>query len=165
MNSLLSIDPLKIEACLAALLCGFLIGFERQWWGKPAGIRTSILVCMGAYTFMAIANFYQPGEGSLRVLGSLVTGVGFLGAGMMLSKEGIVQGVTSASIIWILAAIGSLIALENYQAAFTITFITLFTLIGINLLEGAFKKLRRGVHKILKDEIESDDQNGAKENI
>jgi len=154
MNLSFSIEPLKIEACLVALLCGFLIGLERQWWGKPAGIRTSILVCMGAYTFMAIANFYQGEDGSVRVLGSLVTGVGFLGAGMMLSKEGIVQGVTSASTIWILAAIGSLIGFGNYQAALTITFITLFTLMGINLLERTFKKLRRGVHKILKDETE-----------
>ena len=151
MSDLLLIEPLKIEACLMSVLCGFLIGFERQWWGKPAGIRTSILVCMGAYTYIAIANYYQADVGSVRVLGALVTGVGFLGAGMMLSKEGIVQGVTSASIIWTLAAIGSLIGFSNYQAAFTITLITLFVLIGISILERAFKNLRRGVHKILKD--------------
>ena len=87
MNQILSIEPLKIEACFCAIFCGFLIGFERQWWGKPAGIRTSILVCLGAYTYIALANFYQEEIGGVRVLGSVVTGVGFLGAGMMLSKE------------------------------------------------------------------------------
>jgi putative Mg2+ transporter-C (MgtC) family protein len=158
MYQTFSIEPLKIEACLIAIFCGFLLGFERQWFGKPAGIRTSILVCMGAYAFIALANFYQDAIGGVRVLGSLVTGVGFLGAGMMLSKEGIVQGVTSAAIIWILAAIGCLIGFGNYQAAVSITLLTLFTLIGVNLLERAFKRLRRGVHKILKsDEIESND--------
>ena len=152
MDQIFSIEPLKIEACLFAIFCGFLIGFERQWRGKPAGIRTSILVCLGAYTFIALANFYQEEIGGMRVLGSIVTGVGFLGAGMMLSKEGIVQGVTSAAIIWMLAAIGSLIGFENYHAAMSITLITLFTLIGINLLERAFQGLRRGVHKIMKDD-------------
>ncbi|MDO7570021.1 MAG: MgtC/SapB family protein, partial [Flavobacteriaceae bacterium] len=111
-----------------------------------------------AYAFIALANYYQDEMGGVRVLGSLITGVGFLGAGMMLSKEGIVQGVTSASIIWILAAIGSLIGFGNYQAALSLTFLTLITLIGINLLERAFKGLRIGVHKILKsDEIESNE--------
>ena len=156
MNQLFSIDPLKAEACLIAVLCGFVIGFERQWWGKPAGIRTSILVCVGAYTYITLANFYQAEVGGIRVLGSLITGVGFLGAGMMLSKEGIVQGVTSASIIWILAAIGSLIGFGNYAAAISVTVITLITLIGINLLERAFNRLRTGVHKTSRDEDESE---------
>lgn len=156
MIDLVLIEPLNMKACLVAIFCGFLIGFERQWWGKPAGIRTSILVCMGAYTYVALASYYQDGDESLRVLGSIVTGVGFLGAGMILSKAGIVQGVTSASIIWILAAIGSLIGFGNYAAAISLTVITLAILIGINFLERAFKGLRRGVHGILKDSDESE---------
>ena len=156
MNDLFSIEPLSITAFIVAIICGFFIGFERQVFGKPAGIRTSILVCTGAYTFIAIANYYQPDEGSVRVLGSLVTGVGFLGAGMMLSKDGSVIGVTSAATIWMLAAIGSLIGFGNYKAAISITFFTLFILIGISILERSFKKLRRGVHKILKEDEEDE---------
>ena len=154
MNNLLSIDPLSIEGCLITILCGFAIGFERQWFGKPAGIRTSILVCTGAYTFISIATYYLPGEGGIRVLGSIVSGVGFLGAGMVLSKESTVIGVTSASTIWVLAAIGSLVGFGNYMAAITITCLTIFILIGINILEKLFKKLRRGVHKKFKDDDE-----------
>lgn len=158
MNNAISIEPLTVEGCLMAIFCGFLIGFERQWRGKPAGIRTSILVCMGAYTFIALANYFQAdGDGGMRVLGQLVTGVGFLGAGMMLSKEGIIHGVTSASVVWILAAIGCLIGFGNYKAAFTITFLTVFILVGITLLEKTFKKLRTGVHKRFSDdEIEGE---------
>jgi len=154
MNDLFSIEPLSIEACLVTIFCGFVIGFERQWFGKPAGIRTCILVCTGAYTFIAIANYYQPDVGSVRVLGSVVTGIGFLGAGMMLSKGGSVKGVTSASTIWILAAIGCLVGFGNYLAAILITLLTLFILIGISILERTFKKLTRGVHKNLKADEE-----------
>lgn len=62
MTDFFSIEPLTVLGCIVAIVCGFLIAFERQMFGKPAGIRTSILVCTGAYTFIAIANFYQPGE-------------------------------------------------------------------------------------------------------
>lgn len=155
MNNLLSIEPLSIEGCLVTILCGFIIGFERQWFGKPAGIRTSILVCSGAYTFIALATYYQPDIGGVRVLGSVVSGVGFLGAGMMLSKEGSIIGVTSASTIWVLAAIGSLVGFGNYLAAISITLLTIFVLIGINILEKIFKKLTRGVHKKLREESDA----------
>jgi putative Mg2+ transporter-C (MgtC) family protein len=154
MHDLLAIAPLSIEGCLVAILCGFIIGFERQWFGKPAGIRTSILVCTGAYTFIALATYCQPNIGGVRVLGSIVAGVGFLGAGMMLSKEGSVVGVTSVSTIWVLAAIGSLAGFGNYIAAISITLLTIFVLIGINLLERIFKKLRRGVHRKFRDKEE-----------
>jgi putative Mg2+ transporter-C (MgtC) family protein len=156
MHDLFSIEPLSFIALIVATICGFVIGFERQVFGKPAGIRTSSPVCTGAYTFIAIANYYQPDEGSVRVLGNLVTGVGFLGAGMMLSKDGSITGVTSAATIWMLAAIGSLIGFGNYKAAISITFFTLFILIGISILERSFKKLRRGVHKILKEDEEDE---------
>lgn len=151
INDLLAIEPLTIEACLIAIACSAGIGLERQWSGKPAGIRTSILICLGAYTFIALAKSYQPEEGA-RVLGQVVTGVGFLGAGVMLTKDGTVRGVTSAAIIWILAAIGSLIGFGNYSAAITITTLTLGILLIIGLSEKAFRKLKRGVHKGLSDE-------------
>ena len=152
-DSIFSIEPLKLEACLIAVVCGFIIGLERQWRGKPAGIRTSILVCMGAYTFVTLANLYQPGEGSVRVLGQVVTGVGFLGAGLILSNGGLVQGVTSAAIIWILAAIGSLIGFHNYGSAILLTLVTISVLYVITLLEKTFKKLKRGVHKDKEEEL------------
>jgi putative Mg2+ transporter-C (MgtC) family protein len=153
MEEILSIEPLTIEGCLVAILCGFIIGIERQWFGKPAGIRTSILVCTGVYTFISIGTYYQPSIGGVRVLGSVVTGVGFLGAGLMMSKGGSITGVTSASTIWMLAAIGCLVGFKNYTAAISTTLLTIFVLLGINLLEKIFKKLTRGVHKkFMKDE-------------
>lgn len=146
----ISIDPLSVEGCLVSMFCGLVIGWERQWWGKPAGIRTSIFVCMAAYTFVTLADYYFPGEGSMRVLGQIVSGIGFLGAGLILTKDGLVEGVTSAAIIWVLAAIGGLIGFGNYNAAIFITVLTLIVLLGISWVERIFRKLRRGVHKINK---------------
>ena len=147
LADIISIDPLNFKAILIAVFCGFLIGFERQWSGKPAGIRTSILICLSAYTFVAIGQFFQPNVGSVRIVGQIITGVGFLGAGVIIAREGLVQGVTSAAVVWILAAIGSLIGLSSFYSALTLTIMTLFVLVGITLLEKMVKKLKRGVHK------------------
>lgn len=147
MNELINIDPISVKGCLTALLCGLVIGFERQWSGKPAGIRTSILICLGAYTFVAIANYYQPETGAIRIVGQTVTGVGFLGAGVIIAREGLVLGVTSAAVVWILAAIGCLIGVNNYNAALFITGLAIFVLVGITLMERFIKNLKRGVHK------------------
>ncbi len=146
MNDILSIEPLRIEACLIAISCAFAIGLERQLSGKSAGVRTSILICVGAYTFVALAAFYEPEIGAPRVLGQVVTGVGFLGAGVMISDHGLVHGVTTAAVIWILAAIGSLIGFGNYAAAVALTTLTILVVFGISFLEKTFKRLKTGVH-------------------
>ncbi len=131
----------------ATILCGGIIGIERQLRGKPAGIRTSILICLGTHVFVSLAaslsaNTLDPS----RVLGQVVTGIGFIGAGVIMSKEGLVKGVTSAAIIWVLAGIGAAIGLGQLAMALAITLVTVSVLLGVELLESTFKKLRRGAH-------------------
>jgi putative Mg2+ transporter-C (MgtC) family protein len=129
------------------LLCGGLIGFERQWRGKPAGIRTSILICLGTEIFVTFgALLHGPAADPARVVGQVITGVGFLGAGVIMGKEGIVKGVTSAAVIWILAAIGVVIGMGYLLTALALTVVTLGVLVGVELLESSFKKLRKGAH-------------------
>lgn len=147
MNELFSLAPLELRGLLVAVLCGFIIGFERQWYGKPAGIRTSILICLSAYIFVRLGQYYQPDIGSIRIVGQIVTGVGFLGAGVIIAKEGLVQGVTSAAVIWIIAAMGSLIGLDNYISALWVAVATLLILLGITALEKVSRRLKRGVHR------------------
>jgi putative Mg2+ transporter-C (MgtC) family protein len=131
----------------AALLCGGLLGLERQLRGKPAGMRTSILICLGTMLFVTLGSVFAAGEADpTRVLGQVVTGIGFLGAGVILTREGIVVGVTSAAAIWLLAAVGSAIALGYERSAIAITFVALLVLIGIESMESSFASLRRGVH-------------------
>lgn len=132
-----------------AVLCGGIIGFERQFRGKPAGIRTSILICMGTQYFVLLGSMFAPENADpTRVLGQVVTGIGFLGAGVILTREGLVVGVTSAAVIWMLASIGATIAMGYVSAALAITFVTVAVLVGVEKLEQTFRILRRGVHAL-----------------
>ncbi|MBA7695605.1 Protein SrpB [subsurface metagenome] len=101
----------ELEMVLRLLLAvglGALIGLERQHAKKAAGLRTHLLVCIGAALF-TIASIYGFGEGSdpARVAAGIVAGIGFLGAGAIIStREGILVGLTTAASIWAVAAIG-----------------------------------------------------------
>ena len=148
-------DPLALDFWIkiaTTLLCGGVIGLERQLRGKPAGIRTSILICMGTCAYVSLAASINGVTDQSRVLSQVVTGVGFIGAGVIMSKqgqranEGVVIGVTSAAIIWVLAAIGATIGLNRLDAAIALTFVTVAVLVGVELLEASFLRLRRGVH-------------------
>ena len=128
-----------------AVLCGGAIGIERQLRGKAAGIRTSILICLGTHIFVALGSSFPPeGADPTRVLAQVVSGIGFLGGGVILAREGLVTGVTSAAVIWVLAALGATIGLGHLRAAMVMTLATLAVLIGVELLEGAFRRLRQG---------------------
>ena len=142
------ITPLEWTDIAVVLVCGGIIGFERQFQGKPAGIRTSILICIGTYCFVKISASLTGGVADPgRVLGQVITGIGFLGAGVMMSRGGIVFGVTSAAVIWTLAAIGAAIGFRYYGAALWVSFITVILLTGVRLLEGRVPGLLKGAHK------------------
>ena len=130
-----------------AILCGGVVGFERQLKGKPAGIRTSILICLGTGLFISLGKAYM-GDTSdaTRVLGQVVTGIGFLGAGVIISREGLVVGVTSAAVIWVLAVIGAMIGFEEYAEAIIVALVTVTILTGVAFLEDRVSSLQRGFH-------------------
>jgi putative Mg2+ transporter-C (MgtC) family protein len=128
-----------------AILCGGIVGLERQLRGKAAGIRTSILICLGTQVFVALgASFAGERVDPTRVLGQVVTGIGFVGGGVILAREGAIIGVTSAAVIWVLAALGSLIGLGHLLAAILLTLVTVGLLTGVELLESVFRRLREG---------------------
>jgi putative Mg2+ transporter-C (MgtC) family protein len=128
-----------------AILCGGIIGLERQLRGKAAGIRTSILICLGTQLFVSLgASFAGERVDPTRVLGQVVTGIGFLGGGVILARDGSVVGVTSAAVIWVLAALGSLIGMGHLLAAIVLTVVTVGLLTGVELLESVFRRLREG---------------------
>ena len=130
-----------------AILCAGMVGIERQVRGKPAGIRTSMLVCVGTMVFVRLGAELQVEHADpTRVIGQVVTGIGFLGGGVILTQGGLVQGVTSAAVIWMLAAIGSLIGLDRYAGAIALSVVTLGVLLGVQALEKGFRAFRRGVH-------------------
>jgi putative Mg2+ transporter-C (MgtC) family protein len=150
LTELFSIAPLDWLGLFSAILSGAIIGIERQVCGKPVGLRTSSLICVGAYIFVAVANHVSNGTtDNSRIIGQVVTGVGFLGAGVMMARDGIVVGVTSAAAIWVQAAIGITIGCGYYLSGIKLALLTVLILVGVNLLENTFKLFQRGVHQQL----------------
>lgn len=126
---------------LLVFACSATIGLERQLSGKPAGVRTSVLVCVGTFVFVYLSQTLPDADPS-RVLGQVVSGIGFLGAGLILSKDGLLKGVTSAAVIWVLAAIGAAVALNRAGIATVLAGVTVITLTGVPLVEKAVLKLK-----------------------
>jgi len=106
-----------------------IIGFERQWHHKSAGLRTNTLVATGAALYVLLSiNIAERNSDIARIIGQVVTGIGFLGAGIIL-KEGInIRGLTTAATVWCSAAVGSIAAAGYYIE----TFIGVLAIISIN---------------------------------
>lgn len=151
-HTLFSIDPFDWAAIGTGLLCSSIIGLERQLRGKPVGIRTSSLIVLGTYIFIvASLSISTDATDPSRIIGQVITGIGFLGAGVMLARDGIVVGATSAATIWALASIGVCIGLGKNWTAIKLSAVVLFVLLGINFFEGTFQSLTQGVHKKYED--------------
>lgn len=130
-----------------AITCGGIVGGERQLRGKACGIRTSILVCLSTAVFIHLGASAVGTTGDpTRVLSQLVTGVGFLGAGVMFARDGSVVGVTTAAVIWALASIGAAIGLGHVRGAVVLSLLTVVVLVGVEWLESSIRWLARGVH-------------------
>ncbi|WP_039912326.1 MgtC/SapB family protein [Cellvibrio mixtus] len=156
---LVDIAPFDWASIGTSLLCGSIIGMERQLRGKPVGIRTSSLITLGTYIFIAASLFaasHFSGPEKVvtdpsRIIGQVITGIGFLGAGVMLARDGFVLGVTSAATIWALASIGVVIAIGYNLVAIKLSLVVIAVLVGVDLLEDYSQAFTRGVHKKYQD--------------
>ncbi len=123
---------------LLAIVAGLLIGIEREYKGKDAGLKTNMLVSVGACAFVILSLEYQGGKfiDLTRVLSQVVTGIGFLGAGVILKKKDTIQGLTTAATVWCSAAAGCLAAL------YLVSDLIFFTgaVLLINLIFGLISK-------------------------
>ncbi|GAA6135785.1 MgtC/SapB family protein [Oceaniserpentilla sp. 4NH20-0058] len=148
-ESLITITPFDWPSIFTALLCGTIIGFERQVRGKPAGIRTSALIILGTYIFIA-CSLYVSKDAKMtdpsRIIGQVITGIGFLGAGVMLSKGRSVYGVTSAATIWALAAVGVCIGIGELSSALKLSAVVVVILFGVDYFEEKSQNLGKHVH-------------------
>jgi putative Mg2+ transporter-C (MgtC) family protein len=133
------VDIFKLELMLQlglATVLGGAIGLERELGGKPAGLRTNILICLGSvlYTHLSIAMVGGATDPT-RVAGQIVTGVGFIGAGTILHARGAVVGLTSAATIWVVAAIGVALGSGFYLEGIGTTLVVLAVLAGLGRAE------------------------------
>ena len=118
---------------LVSVLCGSLLGVEREYQNKSAGLRTIVLICLGSTVFTMISQ--RIGGSDDRVAANIITGIGFIGAGVIFKENFNVKGLTTAAVIWISAAIGMVIGVEEYNMAFLLSLIVLIVLSGFAKLE------------------------------
>lgn len=131
--------PLNLELLvqlLLAVLLGGAVGIERELKGKPAGLRTNILICMGAVLFTSLSVRLAQGRGDPgRLAAQILTGVGFIGAGTILHTRGAVTGLTSAATIWVVTAIGIALGSRAYVEAMGATVLVMLVLAGLGRFE------------------------------
>jgi putative Mg2+ transporter-C (MgtC) family protein len=126
---------------LLAVLCGSAVGLERELRGKAAGLRTNILICVGATLFTQLSIDLAGGRGDPgRLAAQIVTGVGFIGAGTILHSRGAVTGLTSAATIWVVAAIGVALGAGAVLEGMGVTLLLLIVLRGLGWAEGQVRR-------------------------
>jgi len=128
-----------------ALGLGGAVGLERELSHKPAGLRTNILICTGAAMMMALSEMVlarTPGGGSdlLRIAAGVITGIGFMGAGSIIRAGGHVQGLTTASTLWAVTALGLVVGAGYLIEAVIYTALIIVTLVAFRRIEGAVPK-------------------------
>lgn len=138
-------DPTIIMRVLAATLLGFAIGLEREITNKYAGLRTNILVCVGACVFTilsiyafptVVTNDYANGiRDTARVAAQVVTGIGFIGGGTVLRHGANVFGLTTAATLWMAASIGMACGAGMYGLALMATIISILVLVSVRFFE------------------------------
>jgi len=143
-----------------AVLLGGAIGLERQIAGKPAGLRTNILICLGSALMMDLSLNLKGADGRVgdpaRLAAQVIAGIGFLGAGTIMQAKGTISGLTSAATIWAVAAIGLTIGagftLEGVGAAAMV----LMVLLVLGNLEHKLVRTRRTVPITLRAAVQAD---------
>jgi putative Mg2+ transporter-C (MgtC) family protein len=131
-------DAELVTRLLTAALLGGVIGFERELRQKTAGLRTNILIAIGSalFTLMSyeLASCVQ-GADPGRLAAQIVTGIGFLGAGAIIRRDGGVQGLTTAATVWVNAAVGVAAGGGEYHLAFIATIVTVVVLLLLHPIE------------------------------
>jgi len=122
-----------------ASLAGGVVGLEREITGKPAGLRTMILVSLGSALFMVLSfSAFPAGSSDLgRIAAGVVTGIGFLGAGAIFREGVTVRGLTTAATIWVTCGLGLAVGAGLYLEALFALFFAMVALVGLHRLEGA----------------------------
>jgi putative Mg2+ transporter-C (MgtC) family protein len=125
-----------------SLVCGTIIGSERELFNKVAGMKTLMLVCLGSTLFATISMFVgqKAGVDETRIIGQIVTGIGFLGAGVILQSKNGVYGMTSAANIWFTGAVGCVIGIGEYELAIMLSIISIVFLISFRFFEVFFNR-------------------------
>lgn len=139
------IEPLDVVTRIVlALACGAMIGVEREWRQKYAGLKTMTLVSIGAAGFAMMSNTFGPlNHNPAQMAASVAGGIGFIGAGVILNRGGTVEGVTTAATLWASASVGVASGFGYYALATALTGAVLVVQIGFPFIERIIRPRRR----------------------
>lgn len=137
-----------------ALLVGTLVGIEREYRGKLAGIKTNALICSASALFTAVSLLMSeygsptpaPSADVTRIVAQIVSGIGFLGAGAIFKSASKVQGLTTAAVIWAVAALGILVGYGIFLATIAITVVFIIFLSLVAVMERRLFRVHGGIH-------------------
>jgi len=146
-HELFTILPFLLPKLVVSTICGGIVGYDREIKQKTAGIRTNILICVGCALFTAF-SFYIFNTNNhtdpTRIIGQIITGIGFLGAGVIMKHDDKIVGVTTAAFIWVVSAIGVLVGMGSYITPVLLT-------IGLIIISRIFER----VEKYIKNQQEN----------
>jgi putative Mg2+ transporter-C (MgtC) family protein len=148
-----SLNTVIVLKLVLAILCGGAIGFERELSRKAAGLRTNVLICMGSALFMIVSRHIgggAPYTDPARLVAQVVTGIGFLGAGVILQARGSITGLTTAATIFIVAAVGVAIGDGMFAVAILSTTLIIIVLVALRRVERFVLRRQRMFHYTLK---------------
>lgn len=143
----MAFDLHEILSLVMAFVLGGLIGLEREINGKPAGLRTNIIICVGAAAFIILARHFtsvevEAAHVASRIAAGVITGVGFLGGGVLIREGSSVHGLTTAASIWLVTSIGMACGIGQYAIAVTVTAMALVVLLALSPLAHKLRKKR-----------------------
>jgi putative Mg2+ transporter-C (MgtC) family protein len=142
-----------------SLLFGSLLGLEREYRNKPAGFRTIALICLGATLYTILSHRLSPQGDGDRIAANIVTGIGFIGAGVIFKNNSNVFGLTTAATIWVAAGMGMAVGAGAYTLAFVVLVVVLTVLSLFEYLRDSFDTFHtRRLYAIRYDGHELDDE-------
>ncbi|TDS17752.1 MgtC/SapB family protein [Sphingobacterium paludis] len=144
-------EDARLQSVLLSILCGAIVGFEREYKNKSAGFRTVILICFGSTVFTVLSRMGNVSDD--RIAANIVTGIGFLGAGVIYQGKFSVQGLTTAAVIWSIAGVGMVVGFEEYGLAFTLTAMMVIVLSLFQKIERMLADIyfKRTIHVTFQD--------------
>lgn len=154
----MTIDWTFIMRIFVAGLLGGVIGFEREFRAKEAGVRTHFIVALGSALFMIISQFAFSGRfDAARVAAQVVSGIGFIGAGVIIFQKNVVRGITTAAGLWVAAAIGLACGAAMYSVAIAATLMTVMVLETMHFITRIYgeKELRIALSPISNEELKT----------
>lgn len=144
IDNLLRFDELlQLFRVFLAIILGACIGFERERYGRPAGLRTHMIVCVASALAMLISIFGFNNGDPARLAAQVISGIGFIGAGTIIRGDKDITGITTAATIWICAIIGLACGCGYYFGAILTTFLSLIILSGFSKIESKLSRNRK----------------------